>query len=134
MKWVEDPVYAVRNAALDSIKEIGEKFGADWTKIHIFPLIELLATSPIFTKRMTALRAINKLCCLIDYQSCCIFLVTLSNDRIPNIRFNVAKTIQNLSNFFKVQPDLLKILEKMKSDNDADVKFYASEALKKIHE
>lgn len=132
MKWVEDPVFAVRDATLDAIFNIGNRFGSEWTKGQIFHLIEMLVSSPVFTKRMTALKAINKLHSLLDYSDCVNFLTTLSTDRIPNIRFNVAKTMQNLAKEFRIDSELVGIVEKMKSDCDLDVRFYAGQALLSI--
>lgn len=56
----------------------------------------------------------------------------LSNDPVPNIRFNFAKTVHQiyprLSNSNKM--DSSEKLKKMaESDTDFDVKFYASKAL-----
>jgi serine/threonine-protein phosphatase 2A regulatory subunit A len=132
MKWVEDPVFAVRDATLDAIFNIGNRFGSEWTKGQIFHLIEMLVSSPVFTKRMTALKAINKLHSLLDYSDCVNFLTTLSTDKIPNIRFNVAKTMQNLAKEFRIDSELVGIVEKMKNDCDIDVRFYAGQALLSI--
>jgi serine/threonine-protein phosphatase 2A regulatory subunit A len=129
MKWVEDPVFAVREAALESIKDIGMRFGSNWTKAHIYPLVEMLANSPVFSKRMTSLKAINKLHPLLDSLACYNFLVLLSTDKIPNIRLNVAKTISIITNSFIVDDYLAKIIEKMTNDIDTDVRFYANQTL-----
>lgn len=133
MKWVEDPVYAVREIALDSIMKIGLKFGSDWTKLHIVPLIEMLVITPVFNKRMTALRAVNKLSSLLEYQACSEFLIVLASDKVPNIRLNVAKTIANICTVFFLKTDLIRVLEMMKFDCDTDVRFYSTEALRKIN-
>jgi len=59
-------------------------------------------------------------------------VLRMAQDPVPNIRFNVAKTLQTLiplldgnSNTSKVKPVLCKLNE----DDDGDVKFFASQAL-----
>lgn len=132
MKWVEDPVFAVRDVALDSITRIGTRFGSEWTKKHIVPLIEMLVNTPVFNKRMTALRAVNKLSEMLEYGTCSEFLVVLATDKVANIRFNVAKTVNNITRVFVLQKNLRNVLEKMKYDSDTDVRFYATQALNKL--
>lgn len=60
-------------------------------------------------------------------------LATLSKDAVPNIRMNVAKTIQNMYHQIHGSGDLedkLKaILRDLSNDTDMDVKFYALRAL-----
>lgn len=59
-------------------------------------------------------------------------VIRLASDSVPNIRFNVAKTLHSLIPHLdsqtvqtKVKPCLTKLFE----DPDRDVKFYASQAL-----
>ena len=59
----------------------------------------------------------------------------MAQDPVPNIRFNVAKTLRVLiphldanSNDTKIKPVLMKLHE----DDDVDVKFYAGIALQAI--
>ena len=62
-------------------------------------------------------------------------IMTLSKDPIPNIRFNVAKSIENLiaslkkHNMHSVIQDQVKVnLNKLKEDPDMDVRYYALKA------
>ena len=61
-------------------------------------------------------------------------LLTLAEDPVPNIRFNVSKTIDGIyalltpGNKIKCEG----ALEKMCKDRDFDVQFYASMAMQKI--
>jgi serine/threonine-protein phosphatase 2A regulatory subunit A len=59
-------------------------------------------------------------------------VIRLAQDPVPNIRFNVAKTIHTLIPLLdsaaaqqKVKPTLSKLFD----DTDRDVKFFASQAL-----
>lgn len=66
-------------------------------------------------------------------------IVTLSSDRIPNIRFNVAKAFEVLSVSLASQPggpelvanEILPAVDKLRSDPDADVRFFAEKAAEK---
>jgi len=66
-------------------------------------------------------------------------LLDLSNDPIPNIRFNVAKSFEVMVPMFDstsggsqfIQEFILPALERQKNDPDADVRYFASRALQK---
>lgn len=130
VKWIEDSVFTVREATLESIKQIVSMFGENWIKSRVLPVIQELAKNPVFTKRMTALSAINKLGELLGNKEFCALIDLLADDSVPNIKFNVAKTIKNHAK--TKGPNFVKILEKLKGDKDADVKFFAEEALKEL--
>lgn len=65
----------------------------------------------------------------------CAYLYKLAEDPVPNIKFNVAKSIEmmykkiNNTNKMKCQ-DILRKMEQ--SDLDFDVKYYAQKAIKTI--
>lgn len=132
IKWIEDPVFAVREAVLETLKHISVSFKDDWTKIHVMPLVSMLSYSPAFSKRMTALRIISKLGPFFDEKEFYKCLECLSKDRVPNIRFNVAKTVKSLIENTNIRKDALTLLEKLKEDSDMDVKYYAEDALNGI--
>jgi serine/threonine-protein phosphatase 2A regulatory subunit A len=66
-------------------------------------------------------------------------LLELSKDHIPNIRFNVAKSLEAMAVAFNSTPEgrqfiqelILPALELQKNDADADVRYFASRALQK---
>ncbi len=63
------------------------------------------------------------------------FVLKLSDDPVPNIRFNVSKTIEQI--YQRLSPrnkeDAREALNKMKQEQvDFDVKFYAEKALKNL--
>ncbi len=51
-------------------------------------------------------------------------LVKLSGDRVPNIRFNVAKSFEGIRN-----EEVRVCLKKMSQDPDVDVRYYSDQAL-----
>lgn len=59
-------------------------------------------------------------------------VLRLGQDTVPNIRFNVAKTLSTLIPLLDstvVQQKVRPCLSKLFDDTDRDVKFYASQAL-----
>ena len=68
-------------------------------------------------------------------------LLQLAGDPIPNIRFNVAKGLEIIATSFGdtpegvqlVQQKVAPVLEALKNDQDADVRFFALRALQKAH-
>lgn len=64
-------------------------------------------------------------------------VIELSNDPIPNIRFNVAKSLETMIPMLKqnqamqeLVPSMAKpTLEKLCTDEDGDVRFFATRAL-----
>lgn len=68
-------------------------------------------------------------------------LLQLSQDAIPNIRFNVAKALEVLATTYGTTPEgrqlamtkIIPVLEAQKNDPDQDVRYFASRALQKAH-
>ena len=66
-------------------------------------------------------------------------LLQLASDPIPNIRFNVAKALETVATSFGdsaegaqvVHLKIAPVLEALKGDPDADVRFFAGRALQK---
>jgi serine/threonine-protein phosphatase 2A regulatory subunit A len=66
-------------------------------------------------------------------------VLTLANDPIPNIRFNVAKALQDLTSFLVhaersdlVETSIKPILIGLKNDQDIDVQYFSIKALQCI--
>lgn len=60
----------------------------------------------------------------------------MQKDQVPNVRMNVAKTIQSLAPFSRQSKEnieaMSKILKLMSSDTDPDVVFFANKAHKHL--
>jgi len=88
--------------------------------------------------RMTTLKSILKLAHLFppeDLVSIMLPIVKeLSNDRVPNIRFNVCHALETISSLVDnevVQNQIVPILLILKEDKDKDVSDFATKALQK---
>lgn len=59
-------------------------------------------------------------------------VLAMANDKVANVRFNVAKTLQRIGPHLKsnaVQTQVKPVLDKLNTDTDVDVKYFASEAI-----
>ena len=155
MSWLWDPVFAIRDAAVNNLKELTTIFGSDWANTEIINRLlnnddKIDDDDKIdysnFIIRITCLFAITSLIPVIDYDTIVKkilpFVNSLVDDEVPNIRFNVAKSYliiaQSLAKVGKVNEvevkklidvEIMTNLEKLKNDDDVDVRFYASKSV-----
>ncbi|KAK6205592.1 armadillo-type protein [Scheffersomyces amazonensis] len=151
MSWLWDPVFAIRDAAVNNSKELTIIFGSQWAEHEIINrLLNESSTNDDnnnlnnidysnFIIRITCLFTITRLIPVIDYsiisKKVLPFINNLIVDAVPNIRFNVAKSyfvaaetlIKNRRKFGISDEDLnkvinLEILSNLeKLQNDEDV-------------
>ncbi|EDS39336.1 serine/threonine protein phosphatase 2a regulatory subunit a [Culex quinquefasciatus] len=134
--WLNDHVYAIREAATLNMKKIVQTFGTQWAETNIINQILVMYKNSNYLHRMTCLFCINALADVVGADIIKrLFLPTikvLSTDPVANVRFNVAKTLQKLSPFLDqaaIDEHVKPILEKLNTDTDVDVKYFASEAM-----
>ncbi|KAI0814953.1 ARM repeat-containing protein [Irpex lacteus] len=144
MSWLGDNVYSIREAATVNLKKLTEVFGVEWAKVQIVPKVVGMGQHPTYLFRMTTVQAITTIApsLTIDIISGDILdtLLQLGQDPIPNIRFNVAKSLEVLAATFGNTPEgkqlirqkVLPILEAQKNDQDADVRYFATKALQQV--
>jgi serine/threonine-protein phosphatase 2A regulatory subunit A len=72
-----------------------QEFGPEWAKEHLVPQVLAMIKNPHYLYRMTVLVAISS---LANFVSPDVFvstmlpvLVSCAKDRVPNVKFNVAK-------------------------------------------
>ncbi|KAJ1659380.1 protein phosphatase 2A structural subunit [Dispira simplex] len=144
MSWLGDRVYSIREAATHNLKNLTDVFGVDWAKATIIPKILGLSNHPNYLYRMTTIFALTTIAPSVTPEviqsSILPTLEGLVTDEIPNIRFNVAKSLQVLAPIMKQSPELQSLLEsqvipmltKLSQDPDQDVQFYAQCAIQAI--
>jgi len=140
MSWLGDCVYSIREAATANLRKLTDVFGVEWAKTTIIPQIMVFAQHTNYLYRMTMIFAITTLAQALTPEMIAEIIIptiaNLSDDPIPNIRFNVAKSFEQLIPLMKtpqlqkakeeiVKPTLMKLYE----DTDNDVKFFANRAL-----
>ncbi|KAG0150172.1 hypothetical protein CROQUDRAFT_652581 [Cronartium quercuum f. sp. fusiforme G11] len=141
MSWLNDAVYSIRESATINLKKLIEVFGIEWAKINILPKVLNMANDSNYLHRMTTIFAIRTIAPALDVEvirgPILDTVIKLVNDPIPNIRFNVAKAFQTLAITIAGQlgskeltkEKIIPSLIKLRDDQDADVRFFAEEAL-----
>lgn len=161
MSWLWDPVFVVRDAAVNNLKELTVIFGSVWAEEHIVSRLLNIKDERIteeegitvdqvdfsnFIIRITCLFAFTKLVPVIDTEivvnKILPFINFLTNDSVPNIRFNVAKSYATVVDVLKqaqfaeltklVKSDILPNLSGLLIDSDVDVVYYANDSINKI--
>ncbi|CAL1695856.1 unnamed protein product [Somion occarium] len=101
MSWLGDNVFSIREAATVNLKKLTEVFGVEWAKVQIVPKVVGMGQHPNYLLRMTTVQAISTIApsLTLDIVSGDILdtLLQLAQDPIPNIRFNVAKSLEVLA-------------------------------------
>jgi len=145
MAWLGDNVYSIREAATVNLKKLTEVFGVEWAKVQIVPKVVGMGQHPTYLYRMTTVQAITTIAPSLSLDivqgEILDTLLQLAQDPIPNIRFNVAKSLEVLATTFGELPDgrqlvrqkITPVLDSQKNDQDADVRYFALKALQKAH-
>ncbi|KAH0916071.1 hypothetical protein HID58_030517, partial [Brassica napus] len=139
MQWMQDKVYSIREAAANNLKRLAEEFGSEWAMQHIVPQVLDMVNNPHYLHRMMALRAISLMAPVMGSEiTCSKFLpvvVEAAKDRVPNIKFNVAKLLQSLIPIVDqsvVDKTIRQCLVDLSEDPDVDVRYFANQALRSI--
>ncbi|KAK8221491.1 protein phosphatase PP2A regulatory subunit A [Phyllosticta capitalensis] len=159
MSWLGDTVFSIREASTQNLKKLTEVFGVDWANDKIVPKVMAMGAHPNYLYRMTTCFAISTLAPALSLNvieaSILPMMEKLVDDRIPNIRFNVAKSYEVLIGVLKrlpeqgtivelekgnqnptgcqrglnlIQNNILPDLEKLQQDDDVDVRYFATTA------
>ena len=130
---VEDPVFTVREAALDITASLTDLFGVAWTQSHLLPLILDTRYRESYLHRLTALFGAVKIAPKLPPSFVSSDLVpivqSMSGDPVPNIRMNAAKACWKLQPYVTDATPLGEVLETLRKDADFDVR-YAAECVR----
>jgi len=137
MAWMVDEVFSVREAATKNLTELIKVFGADWAITYVAPRIKEMTSNTNYLHRMTALYtttdfAENIRSAALTENMLPIVLAMLT-DPVPNIRFNVAKTLEAILKTCVLSPIVVKstiepALMTLMRDVDQDVRYFAQRA------
>ena len=140
MAWLGDSVWSIREAATANLTKLAEGFGLEWAKKNIIPKVKDLGRHKSYLYRMTAVFAIHDMAAILGPELTTKelrqVLLDLAEDQVPNVRFNVARVLGILMTsgaLILPQPAVEHTLMKLKMDDDADVKYYAEQALTDIN-
>eukprot|EP01126_Amoeba_proteus_P044902 TRINITY_DN5011_c0_g1_i2.p1 TRINITY_DN5011_c0_g1~~TRINITY_DN5011_c0_g1_i2.p1 ORF type:complete len:341 (+),score=70.00 TRINITY_DN5011_c0_g1_i2:940-1962(+) len=138
--WLTDSVYAIRQAAVETMKELTVVFGEDFARIHVIPKVVELQQIHNYLHRITLLSFVSQISSVLGQgvveELFLPLALALSSDPIPNIRFSCASTLEALGNHLDRNTVCVKIkpiLEKLRCDSDSDVCLYASRAIKNLN-
>ncbi|CEG78577.1 hypothetical protein RMATCC62417_13160 [Rhizopus microsporus] len=141
LSWLGDTVFSIRDAATTNLKKLVEIFGYDWAKNTILPRVNEMAHNENYLYRMTTLFALTTMAVSLTPEiikdNVLPTVVELVNDPIPNVRFNVAKSLEVLAPILKQNPQTAEavstkindILQQLSQDSDVDVKWFAEKAI-----
>ncbi|KAI8372723.1 armadillo-type protein [Radiomyces spectabilis] len=141
LSWLGDAVFSIRDAATTNLKQLVDIFGCEWAKNTIIPQVMKMSTNENYLYRMTTLFAFTtmgpSLTTDIIKESVLPTVLALVDDPIPNVRFNVAKSLEVLTPMLRqneatnelVQSKVAPVLQKLNSDADGDVRWFAERAL-----
>ncbi|CCF57770.1 hypothetical protein KAFR_0D01240 [Kazachstania africana CBS 2517] len=151
LSWLWDTVFSIREAAVNNLKKLTKIFGSEWCRDEIISRLLKFDSQLLenFIYRFTLLTALTTLIPVVSIdavnEQILPFVKHLADDAVPNIRFNVAKSYAIIveallsgedkdTNKALVKDSILPSLEKLCSDNDFDVKYFAGESIKKCNE
>lgn len=108
--WLSDSIYSIREAALNNVKLLTEIFGPQWAVTHVIPKLLSLHVDKNYLHRLTPLFGMATLATVLPpdviRRMFVPVIITLQQDPVPNIRMNVAKSIQQMYPTIKNQLDI----------------------------
>ncbi|KHJ86544.1 HEAT repeat protein, partial [Oesophagostomum dentatum] len=97
LNWLCDHVYAIREAATAILTELAKKFGGEWATKNVMPKVLALSKDLNYLHRLTCLFCLNSLAEAVGPEQTAKEIIPvikeLSEDNVPNVRFNVAKSL-----------------------------------------
>jgi len=135
--WLTDNVAAIRTAAVANIIRLTGVYGKDWAKNKVVPKLAELKKSQQYLYRQSAIRMAEALGPTLDagvVESTLVpFITSLATDPVPNVRFNVAKSLERMAaKLGDGKGEMKKCLKGMVNDADVDVTYYAKRALSAV--
>ncbi len=136
---LSDPVAAVRVTSCDSLVYLIKLFGDAWTQKTVLPRLQQLSKHIKYLYRITALVCIARFGPHVSPDALAtkvLPIVTgMANDKVPNVRLNVAKTLGLLAENVEssVVAQIRPVLRELQSDpghGDVDVQQAARAALR----
>ncbi len=122
-----------REAAIKNLKELTGVLGSKWAEKTVIPKLFAYQTNTNYLFRLMPLFALPKLVPELSQDSVekvvVPFLLNQTGDKVPNIRFNIAKALRAISPYVKspsLQSAIAKALSQLAADSDQDVRYYSS--------
>ncbi|RHY43581.1 hypothetical protein DYB30_001635, partial [Aphanomyces astaci] len=136
MGWLCDVVFSIREAATLNLHRLAQHFGVAWAHAHVLPRIASMHVNANYLYRMISLHAAKVLAPLMSSDqlqlSILPLVLQLASDPVPNIRFNVAKTLETMAGQLDdaaKQTLVGPVLHTLATDPDGDVQYFAARAI-----
>jgi serine/threonine-protein phosphatase 2A regulatory subunit A len=136
MSWLSDEVHAIREAACANVKNLAVVFGEEWATTVLIPQIKKMRASTNYLARLTTLGCVSQLSEFLSEKATTEHLLPLATDLaedpVPNVRFNVANTLQKIMSKLEkpaIDGQVKPLLQTMCEDLDPDVKYFSYVAL-----
>ena len=136
LTWLSDDCSSIRVAAAENLKHLSKLFGEDWMLERIMPTIQELRVNQSYLRRLTCLVSAGKIAESVPagvVSSSIVPVITgMAGDAVPNIRFNVAKTLASVGRLVgkdKFEAEIMPTLKTLEEDEDRDVVWFAKESI-----
>lgn len=132
--WLSESIFSVREQMAMQLGALVQQFGQDWAVQVLAPVILEFKSSQNYLIRQVTLMCVNHLQGVLPLpvliQQFLPTVLQMSNDRVPNVKFMVAKTLLLFigSNGPKVNQQIQACLKTLSVDADTDVKYFACTA------
>ena len=142
LMWLQDKVYSIREAAIETLEKLAGIFGSGWAKTNIvMHLLGTIVDSTNYLYRITGIHAMTALAGHMDQGTVNEIIIpamveAATKDPVPNVRFNASKAFVKVHTAAAgqvLEATIRPCLESLQqSDTDADVRYFAGQALAKI--
>lgn len=135
--WLSDSIYSVREQMSSQLGALVQQFGVDWGTQALAPVILQFKNNQNYLIRQVTLMCVNHLQGFLPMnvlvKNFLPVVLHMSNDRVANVKFQVAKTLLLFvgTNEPKVNQQVQACLKTLSNDSDTDVKYFACMALLK---
>jgi serine/threonine-protein phosphatase 2A regulatory subunit A len=139
--FLGDDIASIRAAATENLKELTGLFGTEWALEYIFPSIEEIRHNQSYLRRLTAIQACALMSTVMTPNIVKLqvlpLVLEMATDNVANIRFNVAKALQEIGIVCGMQvyeSQVRPVLSMLAEDYDRDVRFFAEMTSKMLEE
>lgn len=133
VKALSDRVATIRTAGCTSCSRLLQEHGTQWFETTLTPKISQMVQAEAFMHRLTLMQLVTSIATVPQLESRTVQRVILPmfnalvNDKVANVRLNVARAIHALRDGGKVsRTDVDGYLDRLAHDGDDDVKFAAA--------
>eukprot|EP01061_Rhynchopus_euleeides_P016621 TRINITY_DN27941_c0_g1_i1.p1 TRINITY_DN27941_c0_g1~~TRINITY_DN27941_c0_g1_i1.p1 ORF type:complete len:632 (+),score=270.17 TRINITY_DN27941_c0_g1_i1:179-1897(+) len=141
--WLTDQVCEIRTLVAKVLCDLWDTFGEQWGRTALVKKVGVLANKENYMHRVALLYFLG---CVAKSGKCSDFVINtdflpyfqlMARDKVPNVRFNVAKAIELCLPKIDPQTSVAKwkpLLDELENDSDHDVKHFARKALVQLRE